>query len=201
MDDVYASIEPTCAFSQVFAEKTSTDSKTCTCKTRQHTYRFISRSEVDNEALTQGLLSLGGVFLISRIMMWTGLTNFIEVTLNHIIEQQPKWSSESIYLVATQPTPSASLESVVIPVPTYIPITFSTYNPHEDLSAYLTVKIEVPNRNTIKALHSNNGILIDKSLRTLNNEEIHLNEAKKRCLALLHASYQFKISLLTKDSD
>ena len=112
---------------------------------RQHTYSFISISEVDNEAFTQGLLNLGGVISISRIMTRTGPTNFIEVTLNHEIKQQQEWSSELIYPIAPQTTPSARLASVVIPVTTYVPITFGTYNPHEDLNTNLAIKIEVPN--------------------------------------------------------
>ena len=38
----------------------------------------------------------------------------------------------------------------------------------------------------------NDDILLDESVRILNNREIPLNKAEKRCLALLHAAHQFK---------
>ena len=163
---------------------------------QQHVYRFISRADIDDDSLTQALLNLGGVVSISRIMTLTGCTNFVEVTLDHKIEQRQEWSCAQIYPKVAQPAPSTRFEGIIVPMPSYVPITVSTHNPPEDSSTNISVKIEVPSRNTIKATIFNNGTFLDESTRNLQKEEITFLNSEKLCIALLHAMHQFKNLLL-----
>ena len=131
---------------------------------QQHVYRFISRADVDDESLTQELLNLGGVLSISRITTLTGQTNFIELTLDHKIDQRQEWSCTLIYPKATQTVPNPWLGSIVVPTPSYVLITFGENYPPQNLSTTISLKIEVPNKNTIKATIFNKGMFVNNLL-------------------------------------